>query len=109
MVFGIFFILGLKFLLEIFSTQKEDVKCLDLKCLIGLGVATSIDALVSGANIKLTHTNLISACLVIGMISFFMSIVGFYSGNKLKTIPSKYLEFLGGVILILLGIKALIV
>lgn len=108
-VFGIFFILGLKFLLEIFSTQKEYIKCLDLKCLIGFGVATSIDALVSGANIKLTHTNLILSCLVIGMISFFMSIVGFYSGSKLKTIPSKYLEFLGGVILILLGIKALIV
>ena len=107
-VFGIFLILGLKFIFESFKTEKAPVKCLDMKCLISLGVATSIDALVSGATIRLTQTNIILACLVIGIGSFLMSLTGFWSGNKLKSICSKCLEKAGGLILIALAIKAIL-
>ncbi len=107
-VFGIFLILGLKFIFESFAPEKAAVKCLDFKCLISLGVATSIDALVSGASLRLTHTNLLLACLIIGLGSFLMSITGFWSGNKLKSICSKCLEKAGGIILIALAIKAII-
>jgi putative Mn2+ efflux pump MntP len=108
-VFGIFFILGWKFILEAFEPKKEEVKCLDLKCLIILSIATSIDALASGATLRLTNTNLLLATLIIGFFSFIMSFFGFWSGNKIKSIPSKYLEILGGLLLLGLAIKALIV
>lgn len=108
-VFAIFFILGLKFVIEAFEVKKEEPLCIELKCLIGLGVATSIDALVSGVTLKLTDSNLITACLIIGLISFIMSVAGFWGGNKIKNFPSKYLEITGGVILIILALKALFV
>ncbi|MBD5402128.1 hypothetical protein HDR58_04940 [bacterium] len=108
-VFVIFFIIGMKFILEAFKPKEdtEEVKCIGLKCLISLGIATSIDALVSGASIKLTDTNLFLSMLLIGIASFIMSIIGFWSGNFIKNIPSKYLEITGGLILILLAIKSL--
>lgn len=106
-VFGIFFILGFKFIVDAFQVKKEEFCCLGLKCLIGLGVATSIDALVSGASLKLTGTNLLLSCVIIGIASFIMSIVGFWSGNFIKNIHPKYLEISGGLILVVLAVKAL--
>ena len=106
-VFGIFFVLGAKFILEAFQPKEEEVECIGLKCLMSLGLATSIDALVSGASIRLTHTNIYLAVVLIGLASFLMSVIGFWSGNFLKKIPSKYLEITGGVILILLAAKSL--
>lgn len=107
-VFSIFFILGLKFITETFGTKEEKIKCIDLKCLISLGIATSIDALVSGATLRLTQTNIILSCLIIGITSFLMAITGFWSGNKIQKINPKYLTIIGGLILITLGIKAII-
>lgn len=106
-VFGIFLTLGLKFIVDSFTPKEEQVQCIGWKCLCGLGIATSIDALVSGATIRLTETSLpLSVCLI-GLFSFLMSICGFYSGNFIKNIPPKYLEITGSVILILLAIKSL--
>lgn len=107
-VFVIFLVLGLKFILESFQDKKDDFQCIDIKCLLGLGVATSIDALVSGASIRLTSTSLFFSGVIIGLASFFMSLLGFWSGKLFKNIPSKYLEISGGLILILLAIKSLI-
>jgi len=107
-VFGIFFVLGLKFIIEAFQPKADEVECIGFKCLMSLGLATSIDALVSGASIRLTHTNLLLSVTLIGLASFLLSVIGFWSGNFLKNLPSKYLEISGGVILILLAIKSII-
>lgn len=107
-IFGIFFILGMKFIIESFLSKEEEIQCIDVRCLIGLGVATSIDALVSGASLRLTGTNLLISGLIIGIVSFVMSMSGFWLGNFIKKIPSKYLEIAGGVILILLAVKAVL-
>lgn len=106
-VFGIFLTLGLKFIVDSFAPKEEQAQCIGWKCLCGLGIATSIDALVSGATIRLTGTSLALSVSLIGLASFLMSISGFWSGNFIKNIPSKYLEITGGVILILLAIKSL--
>lgn len=106
-VFGIFLLLGLKFIVESFQPKEKEVQCIGLKCLLGLGLATSIDALVSGASIRLTQTSLLISVMIIGIASFLMSIGGFRSGNFIKNIPSKYLEITGGLILVALAIKSL--
>lgn len=106
-VFGIFLILGLKFIVDAFNPKDEEIQCIGLKCLIGFGIATSLDALVSGANLRLTGTNLLISVLIIGAASFLMSAAGFWSGNFIKNIPSKHLEITGGIILILLAVKSL--
>ncbi len=109
LVFTIFFILGLNFILESLKRDVCDkIQCLDLKCLISLGFATSIDALISGANLKLTHSILWLACIIIGAGSCIMSQLGFWSGNFIKNICPKFLHILGGVILMALAMKSVL-
>lgn len=108
-VFTIFLILGLHFIIESFDKEeKGQIQCIGFKCLVALGIATSIDALISGVSLKLTSTNLLYACGFIGIASFVMSLIGFWGGNIIKHISSKYLQLIGGLILILLAIKSFI-
>lgn len=108
-VFSIFFILGLNFIFQSFKREVcENINCIDLKCLMGLGIATSVDALISGVSVKLTHTVIWLACLIIGTGSFIMSQVGFYSGNIVKNIHPKILHILGGLILVGLAVKSIL-
>jgi len=102
----IFLALGAKFIYEAFREEKETICCIGLKCLIGMGIATSIDALAAGVSIKFSGTNIVLSALLIGFMSFIMSLAGFWSGNCFKKFPSKALEVTGGMILIFLGIKA---
>ena len=75
LVFSIFMLLGLNFIVQSFKREIcEKINSIDLKCLIGLGIATSVDALISGASLRLTHTVLWLACLIIGSGSFIMSL-----------------------------------
>lgn len=107
-VFAIFFVLGLNFILESFNqNKKETPNCLGYKCLLSLGVATSIDALVAGANINLTLTPLFPAALYIGIIAFIMSFAGFWAVKYFKNLPAQNLEISGGLILVFLAVKSL--
>lgn len=109
LVFIIFFVLGLKFILESFQPKEEEICCIGIRCLISLGIATSIDALVAGASINLTETPLLLAGIIIGIASFIMSLIGFWIGNLGKFIQSKYLEIAGGLILIFLALKSILI
>ena len=107
LVFAIFLVLGLKFITEAFQDKKEEVCCIDFRCLMSLGVATSIDALGAGVNLHLTKTPMLYSALIIGIGSVLMSLSGFWLGNFFKKLPSKFLEITGGLILFVLGVKAL--
>ncbi len=108
LVFVIFMILGLKFIYEAFQPKNEKICCITLKCLILMGIATSIDAFASGITLKLTHTPLLISALIIGLMSFIMSLCGFWLGLFFKKLPSKLLEITGGAILIIMAIRACI-
>lgn len=107
-VFAIFLILGIKFIIEAFQENENTICCIDFKCLISMGVATSIDALAAGGSLNFSHTPLAAPAMIIGFMSFFMSLAGFWSGNLIKNFPSKYLELSGGIILILLALKQIV-
>ena len=107
-VFTIFLILGIKFIAEAFQPKEDEICCIGFKCLMGMGTATSIDALVAGGSLNFSRTPLVEPAMIIGAASFIMSLAGFWSGNLIKNFPSKYLEISGGIILILLAIKAVL-
>ena len=108
-VFAIFLILGTHFILEALANEeKPKITCIGLKCLITLSLATSMDALIAGTTIKLTSTNLLICCFMFGIFSFVMSETGFWLGNCIKNIPTKFLQIFGGIILIVLAFKAII-
>lgn len=107
-VFTIFLFLGIKFIIEAFQENEDTICCIGFKCLMGMGVATSIDALAAGGSLNFSRTPLVEPAMIIGFMSFFMSLAGFWSGNLIKNFPSKYLELSGGIILILLALKQIV-
>ena len=109
-VFGIFFVLGVKFIIEAYSQKdKQEVCRIGFRCLVAMGIATSIDALGAGVTLKLLNTNIVSAAAIIASASFIMSLIGFWTGNKITKIPEKYLEITGGIILIGLAVKSILI
>ncbi len=112
LVFIIFMILGGKFICEAFKKESDECEkglhCFGFMCLMTFGIATSIDALAAGVNLNFTNTALLFSAFIIGVASFLMSLVGFWFGNLFKKLPSKYLEIIGGIILCVLAVKALL-
>jgi putative Mn2+ efflux pump MntP len=80
--FIIFTLLGLKFIIEaIYGSNECEVCKVCFKNLILMGIATSIDALAAGVNLRLTSANLLLSVCIIGAVSFLMSQGGFWLGN----------------------------
>ena len=73
-----------------------------------LAIATSIDALAVGITFAFFEVNLFLAILVIGLITFAISIVGVFIGNKFGNKFKNKAELAGGIILILIGLKILL-
>lgn len=93
---------------EAFSKNEEINDKLDFKNLSILGIATSIDALIIGITFAIMNVNILIASLIIFIVTFIMSIIGLKIGNIFGCKFEKKAEFLGGVILILIGIKILL-
>ena len=106
-VFFIFVYLGIKFIKESFEEKTDKELCIDLKCLFLIGIATSIDAFSAGISLSLYGNRILKPAILIGLITFINSNLGFFLGGKLRKMPTQFLEILAGVILIALGIKAL--
>ena len=81
-------------------------KKINYKELIILSIATSIDALVIGISFSFNNTNIISAAIIIGIITFFICNIGYYLGNLLHK-KFHQSRLIGGITLIILGIKLL--
>lgn len=107
-VFLIFTYLGVKIILEAFDKEREQQLCIDFKCLILVGIATSIDAFSAGITLSLFGNHILKPALLITFVTFANSILGFGLGGKLKHLPTKGLEVFAGLLLIALGVKALV-
>lgn len=106
-IFLIFGYLGIKFILEAFQEKKSKPKCIGIQCLILIGVATSIDAFSAGITLLLYENTIILPAFLITLITVLNSLLGYRLGYKLKKLPTKNIEIIAGLILVLLGIKAL--
>ncbi len=107
-VFSVFILLAIKLLKEVISAE-EDVKnnCISLWCLFCLAVATSIDALGAGISIRFLETKVIFPAVLIGIITFMLSILGFNLSTLLKKINSKILKSLAVIMFVYLAVKSL--
>jgi len=76
--------------------------------LVMLSVATSIDALAVGLSLALLSVNVLWAALLIGGVSALLSLAGLLLGNQLGLRFGKSMEVVGGVILILIGLRVLV-
>lgn len=73
-----------------------------------LAIATSIDAFAVGITIALVNDPILISSLIIGIVAFIFSIAGIFIGKKLGNYVGDKFQILGGVILILIGIKILL-
>ena len=93
------------------SFDKEDEKKndkIDFKTMTVLALATSIDALAIGITFAFLDVNVTLAVSIIGIITFIISVCGVKIGNKFGDKYQNKAELMGGIILVLLGIKILL-
>jgi putative Mn2+ efflux pump MntP len=107
--FSLLFLIGAKMIYENFSSKPNNkFNPLDTKVLIGLSIATSIDALVIGVGLGLLDTPILLSSLIIGIVTFIVSLIGVKLGCKFCKYIDYKLEAIAGGVLILLGLKILI-
>ncbi|MEG1458149.1 MAG: manganese efflux pump MntP family protein [Acetivibrio sp.] len=99
--------IGGKMIIEAFKTGEEDAGDVkyDLKEILVLALATSIDALAIGITFAFLQMKILVPMLLIGIITFFLSIIGVLVGNRFGTKYKSKAELAGGIILILIGLK----
>ena len=102
--------LGCKMIYESLSSEekKNSFNPLRLIVLLGISVATSIDALVIGLSFALVDIAMWFPAIVIGAITFIVSMVGMLLGKKIGNKLSRKFEVLGGIVLIAIGLRILI-
>ena len=83
-------------------------KLLTSKILIVQAIATSIDALAIGISFALMKVNIVSAALLIGIITFIGSVIGSNLGKRFGEMFKQKAEIFGGAILIIIGLKIFI-
>ena len=107
------FVIGGKMIYESFHGDDECECCdskLDMKELIALAIATSIDALAVGVAFALTYEQkeVFIAVALIGVITAVLSAIGVFIGHKFGAKYKNKAELAGGIILVLIGLKILV-
>ena len=105
--------IGGKMIWDALHEAPETAPCagegrLDLKELLMLAVATSIDALAVGITFAFLQVSILPAVATIGLITFSLSFAGVVVGNRFGTRFQKKAEIAGGVVLVLIGLKILL-
>jgi len=108
--FGLLSILGIKMIQEgTVPVDKKKIKNpLKWSVLISLSLATSIDAFAVGIGFAFFLDQIYMAAILIAIVTFLVSISGIYMGRKLGKKMAGIAEILGGIILLLIGVKILV-
>ena len=109
--FGLLFLVGAKMIFESFSGKEKSVKPdgdpTKGVILVVLSVATSIDALAVGLSFAALDQPVLFPSVIIGVVAFLMTVAGLKIGPFIGSRMGKSTEFIGGIILILIGVKIL--
>ena len=102
-------IIGGEMIKESFDDDSENKNDdVSFKTMIVLAIATSIDALAIGITFAFLKVNLVLAVSLIGIITFILSVAGTKIGNRFGDKYENKAELVGGIILVLLGVKILL-
>ncbi|RVU55108.1 manganese efflux pump MntP family protein [Anaerosphaera multitolerans] len=100
-------VIGLNMIKESFDKDCPIDCDFNFKSMVTIAIATSIDALAIGVTFAFLNVKIIQSSLLIGIITFFISILGVELGNIFGIRYKQKAEFAGGIILILMGTKIL--
>lgn len=103
--------IGGKMLVDAVKSRKEECPVaeeLTLGLLLIQGLATSIDALAVGISFAALNVNIITAALFICAVTCVLSCIGVVLGKKSGGFLGEKARFVGGIILIGIGVKIFI-
>ena len=109
-VFTLLTVIGIRMIWES-AHKKEGQKPVDITkgfLLITLAIATSIDALAVGLSLAFLEVNIVLASSIIGIVAFLITMIGFALGKKAGKLLGRRAEAIGGVILIIIGLRTLL-
>ena len=106
--FILLLIIGINLIRESFINDNNNINDdISIKEMIPLSIATSIDALAVGITFGFLKINLLNILLIIGLITFILSIIGTRIGYLFGNRYENKSKIIGGIILIVIGIKIL--
>ena len=107
--FGLLFLIGANMIREaVWGKEENKDGSLGFKTMFLLAIATSIDALAVGVSFACIQVKLWSSVIVIGLTTFAFSVLGVKIGNVFGSKYEKSSGVVGGIILILIGLKILL-
>lgn len=110
--FGLLAFVGIGMLREALSKddseEKHEGDSTRGMALFMLAIATSIDALAVGISLAMTQVNVAATALVIGTITFVISLLGVRLGKRVGQGIQQRAGLVGGLILIGIGVKILV-
>ena len=107
--FALLAIIGVNMIRETLHGDDESYdNDFGLRSMIVLAIATSIDALVVGVSIAMIGANIWTAAIIIGVVTFLLSVLGIYGGRYLGSRIGSKAGIVGGLVLIGIGTKILI-
>ncbi|RDY29424.1 manganese efflux pump [Romboutsia weinsteinii] len=100
--------IGIKMIFEAREGKDEESSStLSTKELIVLSIATSIDALAIGVSFAFLNISILPIAGSIALVTFIMCFLGVLLGRTIGPIFKNYAQFIGGIILILIGFNIL--
>ncbi len=109
--FGLLGFIGIRMIYESACHKPEENHLQDPTrkwSLVALSVATSIDALAVGLSVAMLNVSILFPSMIIGIVAAAMTGLGMGFGKKLGDKFGHCMEFLGGIILIAIGLKILL-
>lgn len=99
--------IGGKMVYEAVTSDEGHTVCkvLTFRLLLVQAIATSIDALAVGVSFAALTVNIISSVCIIAATTFILSFIAVYIGKKFGDLLKQKAEIVGGIILILIGLK----
>lgn len=102
-------LIGANMIREAIKNEEENLNSsFSPKTMLPLAIATSIDALAVGVTFAFLSVDIIPAVSFIGVTTFVLSAIGVKIGNVFGSKYKAKAEFVGGLVLICMGIKILI-
>ena len=107
--FGLLIFIGGNMIREAFEKDEDEVDdSFSFMTMLTLAIATSIDALAMGVTLNLSGSNILIAAPLIAITTAVLSPIGLKVGNAFGTKYKNKAEFIGGLVLVLLGVKILL-
>jgi len=108
--FGLLSFIGGKMIYESFQAKTDTHKADPTRgwSLVLLSLATSIDALAVGLSMGVLGVRVWLPSVLIGIVAGLMTVLGMFLGRRLGQLLGTKMAFVGGLILIAIGLKILL-